>query len=212
VLSNFDKSSINTLFFQIMLVAINTFIFLLLSFSLQGLMSFIAPFCIYWLLLIISFFYLKSNQKIISSFQELFKKSQNALASITGYIPAILVLAVTIIPLTNELNFRLLTIAIVIGLINGFLEEVFWRGSIYNIKNKSVLILSTVLFALNHCGFLFLNIKYQGGAANLIGGPLLMGFIWLYAAKKNRSLTHVIIAHQIVNIFAFYSTFIINAF
>mgnify|MGYP000986881018 CR=1 FL=1 len=207
-----DKSSKRTLISQTVLIVINTLIFFVLSSFLHGLLSFIVPFCIYWLLLLLSIYLLKNKQSIIPSFRELLQKNRNALSIIIGYIPAILVIAVTIIPLKNEINIRLLTIAILIGLINGFIEEIFWRGSVYKNQNKLLSILSTALFAINHVGFLFLNIMYQGGAVNLIGGPLIMGFIWVYAAKKSSSLTHVIIAHQIVNTFAFYSTFCNNAF
>jgi membrane protease YdiL (CAAX protease family) len=208
----FDELSKRILFWQIILVVINTLVFLILIFFLQGLLSFIVPFSIYWLILLLSIIRLQKDKKIIPSYQELLQNNQNTVAIIIGYVPAILVLIVTIIPLKNEVNIRLLIIAIVIGLINGFIEEVFWRGTVYQNNNKFTLILSNILFAINHCGFLFLNIMYQGGAVNLLGGPLIMGFIWLYATKKNNSLTHVIISHQIVNTFAFYSTFCNNGF
>lgn len=210
--SAFDHSAKRALVAQASIVAVTTCVFFLFSLVLRGIASFLVPFSVYWAALAAVLFFRAYRRGEALSPREIMGKSQSVAALAIGYVPALLVIAVTMLPQKGDFDARLFCIAVAVGVVNGFLEEAFWRGTVYTIENKAALLASVALFAVNHVGFLFLDITYQGGAVNLVGGPLIMGGLWLYAVKRGKSLKHAIIAHQIVNAFAFYSTFVNNGF
>jgi len=96
--------------------------------------------------------------------------SDKASHSVAFVAPAA-VFAATAATIFGAATARILLLALVLALFNGFLEEVFWRGlSIANARGSlGLALLSTLLFGTYHFSFLFLNIVYQGRAAAVNG-------------------------------------------
>lgn len=136
--------------------------------------------------------------------------------NIFAFTPVAGVFFVTFLPNVSELSFINLMIIILISLINGTLEEIFWRG-LYLIhfrhNTKIAIIFSSIVFGLWHLSLLSLKgIQYKGGFITLVGGALFMGFVWSFIAQKTGSIFYTITAHIAVNIFAFTGLFVGNNF
>ncbi len=173
----------------------------------RGTDSFMAGMVIYWTILLLQIYLAEGKSTMKSVKSMLTGKSTSLRISSMCYLPSALVFITVFRPHLSNIHFPLLLTTTGIGLLNGLLEEIYWRGQIYRMKRRSIIISSTMLFAANHASFLFFSIDYQGGALNLIGGPLIMGTIWMFAAVKTESVKHGVFAHQIVNALAFYTMF-----
>lgn len=141
--------------------------------------------------------------------------STSIVLSLLSFVPVFGVFFVALLPVLSSIKPFMLFAALSIGFLNGIFEEVFWRGlTIASLKQTPRKLVgasvSIVFFALFHCSFLMLNLEYQGGAANLVGGAFIMGILWYYVAQRTGSIQYGILAHQAVNTFAFTSLFIFN--
>ncbi|WP_101909443.1 type II CAAX prenyl endopeptidase Rce1 family protein [Marasmitruncus massiliensis] len=72
---------------------------------------------------------------------------------ILAYLPCFGTLFAVFIPEITVIPIQALEIALLYALVNGTIEELFWRGVLK-------------------------NMKYQGGFATLVGGTVFMGFLW----------------------------------
>lgn len=124
------------------------------------------------------------------------------------FVPAALVFCAAFAPTLPAVRPGYLALALAVGLANGLLEESYWRGDVLRVPGVAFALVGTLLFAANHGAFLFFDLRYQGGAPNLVGGPLVMGALWALAARKSGSLRYGAVAHQLVNALAFYSLFV----
>jgi hypothetical protein len=177
-----------------------------------GLNSFRAAMAAYWVILVIQIAWANKGRNCMSLLlQEILNRSNAPRLSLLCFVPSALVFFVAFVPLIAKLKPTVLMTVILIGLVNGLLEEIYWRGSVYKRKDVGLTLSSLALFALNHGAFLFFNLNYEGGAANLIGAPLIMGSAWMALAKKAGTIKFGILAHQLVNIFAFYALFVSNS-
>ena len=129
-----------------------------------------------------------------------------------NFVPVVGVLFVVFIPNIPNLDIWLLSGVIVISLFNGVFEELFWRGIVLvRYANSTLLLLASMaLFTVFHFAFLFLPLAYQGGTVNLVGGSAIMGLLWLFVAKYTKNITFAMLAHVLVNLFAFTGLFIDN--
>ena len=107
-------------------------------------------------------------------------------------------------------------IILIASVINGTVEEVFWRGTfIYRYPNnifKSFLF-PCIFFIIWHISLASINeVQYQGGALGLIGGAFFGGIIWGLVAYKEKSILYTIITHILVNFLGFTGLIIDNWF
>jgi membrane protease YdiL (CAAX protease family) len=102
------------------------------------------------------------------------------------------------------------------AVINGFVEEFFWRGMYLLQFRKSVVIgmvVAPLLFAAYHIALWYVKgITYQGGIFALVGGAYVMGLLWSWVSRKTGTIFSVTIAHILVNVFAFTGLFVENGF
>lgn len=205
------KSSLIVL--QLFIVSLCFPIFYHFGKNLTPLLSFTFSLMSYWILILIASLVIiifdVGTNKILKSY---FKSPKYKSLLFLNFIPVLGVLFVVLIPNISNLDIKLISVVLVISLFNGILEEVFWRGIVLskNSDSKILLILSTSLFTVFHFGFLLLPLKYHGGAINLVGGAAIMGFLWLFISKFTRNISFAIIAHILVNCFAFLGLFIDN--
>ncbi|OHD14953.1 MAG: hypothetical protein A2086_11095 [Spirochaetes bacterium GWD1_27_9] len=202
------------LFFQGLVIPYTIILFQLFSGIFNKLDSLILSLLSYWFyIIIVSLIFAIKDNTLSEKLKSIFGKSNSLLISLICFIPVIGVLIVAFLPIIPNIRLSLLIVGILLGLMNGILEEIFWRGFILaKFKENFIIIsiISVILFSANHSAFLFLKFNYQGGATNLIGGPLIMGALWLFVAKKTSTIKYGIYAHQLVNILAFTSMFVLN--
>lgn len=121
--------------------------------------------------------------------------------------PIVMVLFAAFLPGVANYTPTILLLALVFAIINGTLEEYFWRGGMLSVfsDHKGLAVLFAVgLFTSWHVALALAHgIEYQGGAVNLIGGAAFLGAIWTFLTLRSRSLMLSTISHISVNFLAF---------
>ena len=123
---------------------------------------------------------------------------------------------ISFLPNASHLSLQTGILVLVVAILNGLIEEIYWRGLYLKEYGSSLLIgfiLSTLLFTTWHFSLWYAKgIEYQGGLLALVGGAFIMGLLWSFISRKVKSIKICIIAHIIVNIFAFTGLFVENSF
>ncbi|MBN1781877.1 CPBP family intramembrane metalloprotease [bacterium] len=172
---------------------------------------------IYWIFLIVTMLIMEHNplRTIAPLMQKtaVRKRSGHFFRGL-AWLPAVPVFFMAFLPNAGIIGFQGLVTVGVIALINGTLEEVYWRG-FYTIRfpDKSLVLLglSPLLFGLWHVSLWFVKgTVYYGGFAALVGGAFFMGLVWSLCAWKLRNISTCIAAHVLVNFFAFTGLFADN--
>lgn len=177
-----------------------------------------AGFLFYWL-------YTLFTVKLITGFDESFLRSMihsprnpasAAWVNAVAFVPVIGVFFVSFLPNVAKLPLLSGTVVAVVALLNGTIEEIYWRGLyITEYKNSWRLgfFISTFLFGAWHISLWFApHIVYQGGAVALIGGAYFMGLLWASVARSVGNIRACMVAHILVNLFAFTGLFVENGF
>ena len=103
--------------------------------------------------------------------------------------------------------------ALMFALVNGVLEEFFWRGA-YLEQGRGDLrfqLLGVGLFTAWHVPLVFANgIIYPGGGAALVGGALGMGLFWSFIAARRDRIGWPALSHVLTNAAAFIGFFALN--
>ncbi len=124
-----------------------------------------------------------------------------------AFIPCIATLFAVFFEFAPKAGIHVIGIVFVFAIINGTIEEMFWRGVFNKVFGNNILfayIYPSLFFGIWHIAlFLAKGISYQGGFLLLVGGSLFMGLIWGLVAYKTKSIKVVTIAHIIANFFAF---------
>jgi hypothetical protein len=105
--------------------------------------------------------------------------------------------------------------SLVMGIINGPLEEYFWRVQIMEIAGRDGLlskygrlVSSTVMFAAWHiawCYFNFPPAKFQRATVGSIGATLIFGYLWGLIVQKNQQNYFAVgFHHGLFNILAIF--------
>ena len=180
--------------------------------------SYLSAMAVYWIFIIVSILIVTNRQfGIVKTILRRRHKPRWVISyNLLALTPIAGVFIVAFLPNVGELTLINFLIIFLISSINGMVEEVFWRGlyliHFRNNTNPGIL-LSTFLFTLWHISLLLLNgINYQGGAIALIGGAFFMGIIWSFVSQKTGSIFYTVLAHVLVNIFAFTGLFVGNNF
>lgn len=103
--------------------------------------------------------------------------------------------------------------AVAFALINGPLEEFFWRGAYLEQGQNSprYQALGVGLFALWHVPLSFSHgVTYHGGTLGLVGGALGLGAFWAFVAYRTGRIGWPILAHVATNVFAISALFVAN--
>ena len=106
---------------------------------------------------------------------------------------------------SNPLSPIIFAFIFVAALLNGTLEEVFWRGTILNDDaKKSELMTQLALFTAWHIALLFADgVTVTGGAFGLLGGAFIAGVLWTWTRMQTGSVGFGIIGHVGLNLVAF---------
>jgi len=173
--------------------------------------GYIVVFCIYWLVFCIPVSLYFSNGfsgvKGIYSQKSDLPSARKIIYYILAFVPCIGIFFVVFMVFAPKAGIFPVLIAAIFALINGTIEEMFWRG-IFNKVFKENLYLAflypSLFFGIWHVAlYNAKGISYQGGFASLVGGSLIMGLLWGWIAYKTKSIKVVTIAHIITNFLAF---------
>jgi CAAX protease family protein len=135
---------------------------------------------------------------------------------LAAFLPAMGVFFVSFLPNLAELILSAGVLLIIMVLLNGSIEELYWRGLYlleYPNNPRIGFLLSWLLFGAWHISLWFARgIIYKDGFLALIGGSYGLGLIWTWVARSNKNLRAVIPAHILTNLFAFTALFVDNGF
>ncbi|MBU5439154.1 CPBP family intramembrane metalloprotease [Tissierella sp. MSJ-40] len=209
-MNNIDKKQFTLLCIAPILCTSMLLLMPFLTNKLGRTIGYIAGFCIYWFVfcLPISLYYCNgfSGLKEIYSQKSDIKITMRNIYYLLAFIPCIATYFVVFKEFAPIAGFKVLAIVLLYALINGTLEEMFWRGIFNKVFDNIFLayIYPTIFFGVWHIALYFLKgIIYQGGFASLVGGSFFMGLLWGLVAYKTKSIKVVTIAHIITNFFAF---------
>lgn len=97
------------------------------------------------------------------------------------------------------------------ALVNGTLEELFWRGAMLPRPDREGLAVSLGLFTLWHLAPLFAaGVILPGGPLALVLGALVLGAIFTALRARTGTLGAAIASHVGVNLFAFTQLAVLN--
>jgi len=131
------------------------------------------------------------------------------------FLPVAGVFFVKFLPNIHLIDVRITTLVLINSVINGFIEELYWRGLflVKFKKNNSVgLWLASFLFAAWHISLYSISEVSFGGFFALVGGAFLLGALWSYCSRKLDNIIFSLIAHILLNIFAFTGLYLENGF
>ncbi len=132
------------------------------------------------------------------------------------FLPVPGVLFISFLPNVNQISVHKLMVVVFIAVVNGIVEEVYWRGLFLKEFSKSIVFgfwIPSIFFGAWHVSLWFLKgIVYHGGFGALVGGAFIMGLIWSWSSRKLQQIRFGIYAHVLVNIFAFTGLFVDNGF
>ena len=135
---------------------------------------------------------------------------------LAAFLPAFGVFFVSFLPNVANLSASAGALLIFIALLNGFIEELYWRGLYlleYPNDARMGFVISWLLFGAWHISLWFARgILYKDGFLALVGGAYGLGLLWTWVARSNGNLRAVIPAHILANLFAFSALFVDNGF
>ncbi|MBU5593307.1 CPBP family intramembrane metalloprotease [Clostridium sp. MSJ-4] len=173
--------------------------------------GYVTGFCVYWFVFCMpATLYASGN---FNGLKELYRQKSSISTAvrkinyILAFLPCLATFFVVFKGTAPKAGFGVIFIALIFGLINGTIEEVFWRETFNKVFNNNVYlsyIYPYVFFGIWHISLYFAKgMAYQGGFLSLVGGTFFMGILWGWIAYKTKSIKVVTLAHIITNFFAF---------
>ena len=174
-------------------------------------------FIVYWIYCVaFAIILFKKQNKNLSDILYPNLKSRKAfLYSLLTLIPILGVFFVHFLPNINSLTIGIILMVLVNSVVNGFIEELYWRGLFLLEFKQNIWIglwLSTFLFGAWHIALYSIKDISYGGFFALVGGSAFMGLLWSFCSRKLNSIAFPVIAHILVNIFAFTGLYVENGF
>ncbi|MCX7711394.1 MAG: CPBP family intramembrane metalloprotease [Clostridia bacterium] len=173
--------------------------------------GYILGFCLYWFAICIPVsFYCSGGW---SGLKEIYsQKSDIPIINRIAYyllagVSCLATLFVIFLKVAPNAGMQVLAIAFSFALINGTIEELYWRGTFNKVFEKNIgfaYFYPSVFFGIWHIALFFAKgVVYQGGFASLVGGAFFLGVLWGWVAFKTKSIRIVTAAHILTNFFGF---------
>ncbi|MGR3662097.1 MAG: lysostaphin resistance A-like protein [Paracoccaceae bacterium] len=105
----------------------------------------------------------------------------------------------------TTLPFALILAVLGVALVNGTMEELFWRHALLDdTTNKSQMVLAVLFFGAWHLVMLFAKgITLEGGPLALVGSGFVLGALWMWARLRSGGPLAGVYSHIVMNFFAF---------
>ena len=178
--------------------------------------GYLAGFIVYWSYCIAFIIILSKNNNKLRELLKLKANSKQALLySALCFIPIFGAIFVNFLPYTHLITLQIGLLVLVTSLVNGVVEELYWRGLyLVEFKEKAIvgLWLTTFLFGAWHIALYTISEISYGGFAPLVLGAAFMGLLWGFCSRQLESIASPMLAHVLVNIFAFTGLYIENGF
>jgi membrane protease YdiL (CAAX protease family) len=133
-----------------------------------------------------------------------------------AFVPVLGLFFVSFLPNVAQLTLSTGILLVIVALLNGSIEELYWRGLYlleYPENTRIGFILASLLFGMWHISLWFARgVVYKDGFLALVGGAYMLGLIWTWVARSNGNLRAVVPSHILVNLFAFTALFLDNGF
>ena len=170
--------------------------------------GYLYSFIIYWVLwcLVFPVIMLKGFKNVFALFKSV-KPRFGEKADLTLFLltwPIVICLIFAFIPQYHHLTVPTILLSIILGLVNGFSEEILWRGVYVNLFPGNTFlshIYPSIFFALWHiCPISVVATRYSGGIYSFLGVSFLLGLSWGYYARKTGSIRWSVITHAVFDI------------
>lgn len=169
---------------------------------LPPLLGYGAAFAVYWLAIGAAILRLlpADDRARLTTYQ-----SPGRLLGALGLLPVVVVAWVALDTLeTSAMPAMMLFVIAIFALVNGTLEELFWRGALLPHPDREGAAVALGLFTLWHVApALAIGVTLTGGPVTLVAGALVLGAIWTAMRRRTGTLGAAISSHVGVNIFAF---------
>ncbi|MGH2583234.1 MAG: CPBP family intramembrane glutamic endopeptidase [Anaerolineales bacterium] len=135
---------------------------------------------------------------------------------LAAFVPVVPTFFGLFLPIIAKLTFATAALVIFTSVVNGPIEEFYWRG-LYLLEfrgnNRIGFFLSTLLFGAWHFAVWFAKgVYYSGGVIPLVGGAYLLGVLWAWVTRSTGNFRAAAFAHIVVNLFALSGLFVDNGF
>lgn len=168
--------------------------------ALQPLAGYVLGLCIYWTFLAVTLLVTTTQA---DRARLLTARSAGLLITLLCILPVLFLGAAGMAALHRVPALLLAGIAIA-AIVNGFLEELFWRGALVPDPSPPEAAVAVLLFTLWHMALLAAQgINLTGGPATLLLGAAFLGTIWMAARLHTGSVGLSALSHAGVNLFAF---------
>ena len=174
-------------------------------------------FIIYWSFCLgIIFIIIKRSRTHLKSLYSFHLNSKKArVYYVFALLPVFGVFIISFLPNMQLLDSRLIFLVLVTSIINGFVEELYWRGLfLTEFKNSVIfgLFASTIFFTSWHIALYTINEINYGGFLVLVGGSSMLGLLWSFCTRELNSILFPTLSYILVNIFAFTELYTKNSF
>lgn len=198
-----NKRSKELFLYSLLIVPIMILLFSLFSNYYGKTIGYFVPYGIYLIILIIGIILFCPRKEK----EQYFQTNHKLFYYVLTMIPVFATFFVAFLPTIEHFTNKLFFITLIYALLNGFLEEMFWRFTYNKMFGNNILlafVIPTIIFSCWHFALLFAKgISYHGGAMALVGGACFMGILWGITMYKTKNVKIIILAHIVVNFFAF---------
>ena len=203
---------------SVLLLPLTFLLFQLTTSALGPKWGYVAGFIGYWAYCLITAWLISGGDH--EYFRALWSRQQQhkygVWIALAAFLPALGVFFVSFLPNVAKLTFSAGALLITVVALNGFIEELYWRGLYlleYPNDARIGFLVSWLLFGAWHISLWFARgIVYKDGFLALVGGAYGLGLIWTWVARSNANLRAVVPAHILANLFAFTALFVDNSF
>lgn len=209
-MNRIEKEKRYIFIYTIGLIACMYLSFGLFNASENKIVGYFVPYAIYLTLLTIGILLFKGEKASIQPR----KRKGNVIFYILTFVPVVSTFFIAFLPTIANVSRRILLMTLILSLLNGTLEELFWRRTFHCVFGDSIskaFIIPTILFTCWHFAFMFnKTITYTGGALTLVVSAALMGVTCGYTIYRTRNMKVTIVAHILVNVCAFLQMLAMN--
>lgn len=167
--------------------------------------GYLAVFCLYWICFCLpAGWYFQRRERLRDTFSLTVGKDRWIPWAVALQISVVAIASWTLLP--DQVPAIAIALALLFGLVNGTLEEFFWRGAYLSQGRGDARfqLLGVGLFTLWHVPLALAHgVTYQGGSLALIGGALGLGLFWSFIAYRTNHIGWPVVSHALTNAIAF---------